>query len=194
MLLAFSPAALADAGSGDTSSSSTSEATTQVATETPATTTPATTTPATTTPATTTPATTTPITDGTPIVPGDGAGVGVPDVDTCAGCIPDDVDTCIQCVPGAAGGGVPHAVARSGALPFTGIEDTIAPLLLALTVVLGGVVAWRWAQLRESVAIDASRARQQIPTQKAGSGYAAALRLHAIDQRARRVYSSPRVA
>jgi hypothetical protein len=59
--------------------------------------------------------------------------------------------------------------------------------------VLGGVVAWRWAQLRESVAEAARRARPMAARETTRTGYAAALRGHLIDQRARQVFT-PRVA
>jgi hypothetical protein len=194
-LVICAPTALADDSNADTSAAS-PPATQTPATEVPATEIPATQVPATETPATTVPATTevaattdVPVTAVTTTVPGTGIG---DDIDACvADCIPVAADTCMNCIP-SAGGGIPHAVAGAGSLPFTGIEDTIAPLLLALVVVLGGVVAWRWAQLRESVATDADRARP-LPAREARSGYAAAIRRNVIEQRARQVFT-PRVA
>jgi hypothetical protein len=190
-IVVLAPAAYADSGSGTTSTTETPTTQTPV-TETPTTQTP-TTEVVTETPVTTqVPTTTTVPTTGTPITTD--VTTDIPVVDTCvADCIPEDAG-CVgaDCIP-SVGGGIPTAVAGAGALPFTGIEDTIAPILLALTVVLGGVVAWRWAQLRESVAIDASRARP-LPAREARSGYAAALRTHGIEQRARRVFAAPRVA
>jgi len=126
---------------------------------------------------TTTPPTTT---DGTP--------------DPCTkDCIPVAEEGCMtgDCVP-TGSGGVPTAVG-AGYLPFTGIGDVIAPILLALTVLLGGVVAWRWAQLREAVAAAASRARQTPTSTNLRSGYTGATRQLHIEQRARRVFE-PRVA
>jgi hypothetical protein len=85
-------------------------------------------------------------------------------------------------------------VASTGQLPFTGIGDVIAPILLALTVVLGGVVAWRWAQLRESVARDASARIANAPINaRLSTGFDRAMRELEIDQRARRMFT-PRVA
>ncbi len=184
-LVVIVPSAAASSGSESTTAP---PATTTVVTETPVTTKPSTTTtPVTTTkPATTTvtPATTAPTT-----VPGTGPGTPC-----LTDCIPT-ADACPDCIP-SAGGGIPTAVAGTGyggALPFTGIEDVIAPLLLALTVVLGGVVAWRWAQLRESVAEAARHARPNAAREPNRTGYALALRNHVIDQRARRMFT-PRVA
>lgn len=193
------PAALADGSNADTTASS-SPATQTPATEVPSSEVPATQVPATTevpvtteVPATTEPGTTTTVPDVSPTTTVPGTGLG-DDIEACTvDCIPV-ADDCVNCIP-SAGGGIPHAVAGAGvgALPFTGIEDTIAPLLLALVVVLGGVVAWRWAQLRESVAIDASRARRLPAQDLAQSGYGAAIRRNAIEQRARQMFT-PRVA
>lgn len=207
-LVVLAPSAAADTGSGDTSAPdpSTTTTTTSPTTETPVTTTetPVTTTPATTT--TETPATTTTDTPtttevattttvpatGTPTTTATGT-----DVPCIADCIPA-AEECVgmDCIP-SAGGGIPtsYGAGSLGArsLPFTGIEDTIAPILLALTVVLGGVVAWRWAQLRESVARDASTARPIPAKEGTRSGYAAAMRRQLIEQRARQVFT-PRVA
>lgn len=203
-LVVLAPSAAADSGSGDTSAPDPTTPTTETSsptTETPVTTTetPVTTTPATTTPATTTPAATT-VTETpttTTAVPVTGTPTTTPTIGTDVPCIADCIpaaEECIgvECIP-SAGGGIPTAVAGAGMLPFTGIGDSIAPILLALTVVLGGVVAWRWAQLRESVARDANTARP-IPAKDATrSGYAAAIRSHLIEQRARQVFT-PRVA
>jgi hypothetical protein len=108
------------------------------------------------------------------------------------GCIPT-AEPCdgAECIP-TAGGAYPTAVAGAGSLPFTGIEDMIAPILLALTVVLGGVVAWRWARLRESVAEAAQRLRP-IAAHETRTGYGSAVRTLGIEQRARQVFT-PRVA
>lgn len=112
-------------------------------------------------------------------------------------CIPTSEELVCEgaaCIPGTVGaGGIPTAVGAGAALPFTGIEDAIAPLLLALTVVLGGVVAWRWAQLRESVAAAAARRAIVRADQPTNSGYASAARRLEIEDRARRVFT-PRVA
>lgn len=121
-------------------------------------------------------------------------------VDDCVtGCIP--TDTLPSAVAGA--GVVPTAGYGSrygsryagGMLPYTGIEEAIAAVLLALTVVLGGVVAWRWAQLRESVAADASAralGRAVVMTDRP-SGYQPELRRGLIELRARQMFT-PRVA
>ncbi|MBC7462415.1 MAG: hypothetical protein H7287_13745 [Thermoleophilia bacterium] len=98
------------------------------------------------------------------------------------------------CIPTSADG-IPSAVrgtGTTGALPFTGVGDMIAPVLLALTVLLGGVVAWRWAQLRESVARDADRAIE-TPARTKHTGYQQSLRRTEIEGRARSVFQ-PRVA
>ena len=158
-------------------------------------TTPTTSTPTTSTPTTTT-TTTVPTTTTTTTVP---TTTGVPTTtdtvtDTCVvDCIPD-ADDCVagaDCLPHA-GGGIPTAVG-AGALPFTGIEDMILPLLMGLTVVLGGVVAWRWAQIREAMAEAADRARSIPARNVARTGYAGATRQLHIEHRARQVFI-PRVA
>jgi hypothetical protein len=166
-------------------------------------TTPTTSTPTTSTPTTSTPATTTttsvPTTTTTTTVPTTTTTTAVPTTtdtvtDTCVvDCIPDAGD-CVagaDCLP-SAGGGIPTAVG-AGALPFTGIEDMILPILLGLTVVLGGVVAWRWAQIREAMAEAASRARDLPARNAVRTGYAGATRQLFIEQRARQVFI-PRVA
>ncbi|MCW2926908.1 MAG: hypothetical protein JWM86_876, partial [Thermoleophilia bacterium] len=120
-------------------------------------------------------------------------------VPCAADCIPESTPvecTTADCIPSSAGGAVPIGSGNAVAtLPFTGISDMLAPALLALVVVLAGVVAWRWAQLREAVAAAASRARDMprygaSPTR---TGYEGARRQLDIEQRARRVFE-PRVA
>jgi hypothetical protein len=109
-------------------------------------------------------------------------------------CIPEAED-CVAgaaCLPTGGAGGIPTAVG-AGALPFTGIEDVILPILMGLTIVLGGVVAWRWAQIREAVAEAASRARELPARNISRTGYAGATRQLHIEQRARQVFI-PRVA
>lgn len=142
---------------------------------------------------TSTPTTSTPVTTSVPTTT---TTTSIPTTGTEAPCLADCVpvaDPCIgpECIP-TAGGAYPTAVAGAGSLPFTGIEDMIAPILLALTVALGGIVAWRWARLRESVAEAAQRARP-IAARETRSGYAAAARHFGIEQRARQVFT-PRVA
>jgi len=175
------------AAASDTSDTTTAPpVTTTPVTEVPVTTTPVTTTPVTTTPATTT-VTEVPTTTTLPST------TSIPTTGTESPCIADCIPTadgCADCIPTAGGAYTPTV--GSGALPFTGIGDMVAPILLALTVVLGGVVAWRWAQLRESVAQAASRARP-LPARETRSGYAAAMRSHDIERRARQVFT-PRVA
>lgn len=108
-------------------------------------------------------------------------------------CIPTSEELgCANCIPtGALGaGGIPTTIGAGRALPFTGIEDAIAPLLLALTVVLGGVVAWRWAQLRESVAEAGARRSETQVERTVRSGYTGAARQLEIEQRARRVFTA----
>lgn len=76
-----------------------------------------------------------------------------------------------QEAPVANAGGGPRP---SAALPFTGIEDVLLPLLLGAIVAMGGVVAYRHASLRENMMgrIAAAAGR---PCERA-TGYAAALR------------------
>jgi hypothetical protein len=81
-------------------------------------------------------------------------------------------------------------VGAGSALPFTGIGDVLAPLLLGLVVVIGGVVAWRWAQLREAVAAAASRARDMPARSVTRTGYQAGMRQLHIEQRAARVFTA----
>lgn len=181
-------AAASDTSDTTTAPPAEATTTTPVTTEVPVTTTPTTETPTTSTPTTSTPVTTT--------VPTTTTATTIPTTGTETPCIADCIpvaDTCTgpECIPNA-GGAFPAAVAGAGSLPFTGIEDMIAPILLALTVVLGGVVAWRWARLRESVAEAAQRARP-IAAREARTGYAAAARSFGIEQRARQVFT-PRVA
>lgn len=186
LLVFASTAAAGEATPTDTS-------TTAPATEAPATQAPVTETPATEAPATTeVPATTTTVPATTTTVPATTTTIPeTTDVGPCVtDCIPESDDTCVgaDCIP-SAGGAMPTATLGAGALPFTGIEDVLAPLLLALTVVLGGVVAWRWAQLREAVAEAATGARG-VPMAVSRSGYAGAMRQLDIEQRARQVFAT----
>ncbi|MCW2923946.1 MAG: hypothetical protein JWM98_1350 [Thermoleophilia bacterium] len=223
LLVLASPAMADDSTttSGDTTAASSTSADTSTTSTTPVTQTPATTTstPATETPATTTtttpetpatttttntvPATTTttvPTTTATTTVPTT-TETTIPDVaaldtDCAVDCIPNTGTDCLgtACASGAGTVGGRTAVLGAGrSLPFTGIGDVLAPLLLALVAVLGGVVAWRWAQLREAVAQAATRARPMPARSSHNSGYDGAIRTLAIEDRARRVFT-PRVA
>lgn len=172
-LVVLAPAALADDSSSDTSATETTTpaTTTEVVTETPAATTEVVTETPTTTdvPATTT-VTETPETTVTTTVP------TTTGIEACVeDCIPTDTATCAECIPDT-GNAIPNAVAGTGVgtaygagnLPFTGVEDTIAAVLLALVVVLGGVVAWRWAQLENRLpstraALERCRQRRSAP-------------------------------
>lgn len=181
------------AAASDTSDTTTAPPVTTTTTEVPVTTTPTTETPTTSTPTTSTPTTSTPVTTSVPTTT---TTTSIPTTGTDVPCIADCIpvaNACVgpDCIP-TAGGAYPTAVAGAGSLPFTGIEDMIAPILLALTVALGGVVAWRWARLRESVAEAAQRARP-IAVRETRTGYAAAVRTFGIEQRARQVFT-PRVA
>ncbi len=194
-LVVLVPTAAATSDTSDTTTAPPVETTTTapVTTEVPVTTTPTTETPTTSTPTTSTPTTSTPVTT---TVPTTTTATTIPTTGTETPCIADCIPvanecTGPECIPNA-GGAYPTAVAGAGSLPFTGIEDMIAPILLALTVVLGGVVAWRWARLRESVAEAAQRARP-IAARESRTGYAAAARNFGIEQRARQVFT-PRVA
>lgn len=192
-LLVFASTAVAgEALPTDTSSTTTTPPTTTptTTTTTPTTTTSVPTTTTTTTVPTTTTTTTVPTTTTTdPTVP--------TTTDTDTPCVVDCIPTNQECTAGAscipsAGGGVPTAVG-SGALPFTGIEDMVLPILMALVVVLGGVVAWRWAAIREAVAEAATRAREMPARQHGRTAYMHAARQLQIEQRARQVFV-PRVA
>lgn len=168
---------------------------------------PTTSTPTTSTPTTSTPTTSTPVTTTTTEVPVTTTSVPTttssvptttttdPITDACVvDCIPAAEDACsgANCVPIGGAGGVPATYGAGRGLPFTGIEDMVLPLLLGLVVLLGGVVAWRWAQLREAVAEAAMRARR-LPAQDVRTAYQDATRQLHIEHRARQVFM-PRVA
>jgi hypothetical protein len=61
---------------------------------------------------------------------------------------------------------------------------------MGLVIVIGGVVAWRWAQLREAVAAAASRARDMPARNAVRTGYQGAMRQLDIEQRAARVFTA----
>jgi hypothetical protein len=194
-LLVFAARALADdtssssdatataAATVDDSSSSAPATTTDSTTDSSTTSTPTTTssTPTTTSSVPTTTTTTVPVTTDTI-------------TDACAvDCIPETVEnecTAADCIPTSAGGISPGVVGAGTSLPFTGIGDVLAPLLLGLVVVIGGVVAWRWAQLREAVAAAASRARDMPARNVVRTGYEGALRQLDIEHRAARVFTT----
>lgn len=200
-LLVFAAPALAD-NSSSSSDASTSTATTSTSTTTDSSTSTPSTTSTTSTPSTTssTPSTTTSVPSTTTSVPSTTTSVPTTTTSlpattgTCAvDCIPDTVETeCVtaDCIP-SAGGAVPGTTVGAGsALPFTGISDILAPLLMGLVVVIGGVVAWRWAQLREAVAAAAARARDLPARNVTRTGYAAGMRQLDIEQRAARVFTA----
>ncbi len=172
-----------DTTSAPPSDTSSTEVPVTTATEVPVTTTEVPVTTSTEVPVTTT---STPVTTSIPTT-----GAEAPCLTDCIPVAEAEACTGPECIPTGAGA-LPTTFGGAGALPFTGIEDMIAPILLALTVVLGGVVAWRWARLRESVAEAAQRARP-IAAREARTGYAAAVRNLGIEQRARQVFT-PRVA
>jgi hypothetical protein len=122
--------------------------------------------------------------------------LGLGDLDTD---IPADVAAgagdCLDatCTPIANAGGAVPVVGAGSALPFTGISDMVAPVLLALVVLLAGVVAIRWAQLREAVARHGARRVINGAALVSKTGYAAAMREQIINDRARSFYG-PRVA
>lgn len=186
-LLVFASTAIA----GEALPEDTSTTTTPPTTSTPTTEVPATTT--TEVPATTT--TTVPTTTTTTTVPTTDPGTTIPtttdEVPCVADCIPQAEAACTgaDCLP-IGSGAMPTTVGAGAALPFTGIGDMIAPILLALVVVIGGVVAWRWAQLREAVAEAATRARQLPARQVTRTGYEGAMRQLHIEHRARRVFTA----
>lgn len=195
------PSAAADSTdtSVDTSSTATPPATTTTvppATTTTVppvttTTTPPTTTTTTVPPTTTTTTTDVPSTTTTTTTDGDGTGTDlIPEdvmVDTVDGC------AAANCIPAAAGAGGVPITGAGGRLPFTGIGDVIAPILLSLVVLLAGIVAIRWAQLREAVARTTSRRIIGGSGVTTRTGYSSALREQQITARARRFYE-PRVA
>lgn len=204
-LAVWAPGALAadsstDSSGGAAATSSTTSTALPATTSAPTTVAPTTATSTTATTTTVTPATTTATTTTATDTPTTTAAPSCVDCATppcTVDCIPDDVPatcTAANCIPSAGGAAVPTAVGAGSALPFTGIGDMVAPLLLALTVVLGGVVAWRWAQLREAVARDAWQARRtpaSAPTRS--TGYDGAARQLQYEKRARRMLT-PRVA
>lgn len=193
----------AQAGSADTTSSGdASVATTPTTTATPPTTVTTPTTTTETAPATTTTTTTTegdvPTTVGDATTTTTTTTDGDLPLDDLVTDIPDDVagaGDCVTatCIPMANAGGVLPVTGAGGALPFTGISDMIAPIMLALVVLLAGIVAIRWAQLREAVARTRSRRVIDAGALVAKTGYAAAMREQAINDRARSFYG-PRVA
>ncbi|MCW2959701.1 MAG: hypothetical protein JWM90_88 [Thermoleophilia bacterium] len=174
-------------------------ATGATATDTPATTTTTTDTaapPVTTTTTTDTdapPATTTTATDTTTETTPD-VGTTVTTTDTITDLpsmevplIPESTE--IPIGSGAAPAGVP-SIGSGASLPFTGVGDVVGPITLALVALLGGIVAMRWAQMRESVARDAANRRNLLGAPTPATGYDRALRSFEIDARARRVFSA----
>lgn len=196
---ALTPAAFAGTvdASTDAPPAAPTTTTTTTTTEPPATTT--TTPPATTTTVPSTTTTTVPTTTDVPATTTTTDPTGVGGDGTDGGLIPDDemavdcIDATCAPVSTAGSGVVPTAVGAGVALPFTGIEDVVAPILLSLVVLLAGIVAIRWAQLREDVARIASRRIINGAGVVTRTGYAGALREQQITARARRFYE-PRVA
>lgn len=190
-LAALAPVAHASTDTSvDTSSPTTPTTTTTTDTPTaPPVTTTTTTPPTTTVPPVTTTTTDVPETTGTTTT----TTTTTDDVDL----IPDDVlaTDCLDATCAAGGvGGVPTGVVGSGrALPFTGISDIVAPMLLALVVLLAGIVVIRWAQLREAVARNASRRLINGSALVSRTGYAGALKEQQLTNRARNFFE-PRVA
>lgn len=187
--MAFVLATAAPAWAGEESSTDTGSA---PKTEVPATEVPATEVPKTEVPKTEVPATEVPVTTTTDVP--ETVTTGVPDTTgTCTvDCIPEDepfVDECMgaDCIPTSAGGIAPGIVGAGGALPFTGIGDVVAPLLLGLVVLIGGVVAWRWANVREAVAAASAR-RRRTRSWEPPSGYAGATRQLGYEQRAQQLF------
>jgi len=162
-----------------------------------------TTTPTTEVPVTEVPVTEVPVTTTTPsttdvpeTVTTDVPDPVVTDVDTgcVVDCIPEDepvVEDCVttDCIPVGSGAVAPVAVGSGAVLPFTGIEDVIAPLLLGLVVFLGGFVAWRWAGLREAVAAASTR-RGRTNAYTPPTGYGGAAKQLGFEQRAAEVFSA----
>lgn len=71
----------------------------------------------------------------------------------------------MECTPVAGAGMAPSPVVRgAGALPFTGIEDILLPSLGGLLLLLGGIVAYRYASVRDSV--DEEIANRPIPARR----------------------------
>ncbi len=70
-----------------------------------------------------------------------------------SGCdLPDVCEAGDECSAGAdvlGKSAAPAAVAGAGALPYTGIGDVLLPILLGAIGLMGGVVLYRWAFVRD---------------------------------------------
>lgn len=157
------------------STSTSSSASTSTTTTPPTTTTTPPTTTTTTTPTTTT--TTTPTSTATGI-----PGGSLPDIPENDACI-TSIAACDDLPVGGEGVG-PSPAYGAGGLPFTGIEDFILPLLLGIVALLGGVIAYRYATVRERLA-RMIRASQERAANRRVTGYTWAL--HNMDADSRTV-------
>ena len=74
--------------------------------------------------------------------------------------------------------GNPNAVAGTGrsALPFTGIEDVLFPILIGIIGLMGGVVMYRWAFVRERLTTIQNGEYQYRKMQPTVNGFLAASR------------------
>lgn len=163
---AASSTAVSSTAPAETSTSA--EPSTTTTTTTPPETTATTTTTTTTTPPATTTTTPTPVATTT----------GMPNVDipTNDPCI-DDIAACddLPVAGEGVGPGVAAPVVGAGrALPFTGIEDWVLPILMGLVALLGGVTAYRYASVREGLG-RAMRAAQERKARRRVTGYTYAL-------------------
>lgn len=165
----------------DTSTAATTSTdTSSTSTETTATTTPPPTT-------TTTTTTDTPTTTTTTTVP-DGIGTGtsvdlLPADEPCDGVVGAVACGSDNALPVAGEGvGPSPVVGGSGALPFTGIEDALLPALIGLVALLGGVIAYRYATVKERLS-RVLRVAQERAARRRINGYTNALRNFDADNR-----------
>jgi len=73
-------------------------------------------------------------------------------------------------------GGPAVAGAGRAALPFTGIEDVLFPILIGVIGLMGGVVMYRWAFVKERLTQIRTGAHQYRQTQASDNGFRAAAR------------------
>ena len=78
-------------------------------------------------------------------------------------------------------------VAAGGALPFTGIEDVFLPLLLGALILLAGVIAYRFAAVRDAL----SRVAHAAGVRKPVTAY---LDHMVADKRTAEIWSGDRAA
>lgn len=95
-------------------------------------------------------------------------------VDTLA-CAAGDA-TCSADGPAVKAGGPAVAGAGRAALPFTGIEDVVLPILIGVIGLMGGVVMYRWAFVRERLTRMRAGVHQYRNRELSENGFRAAAR------------------